>query len=69
MASCLSMETSISANSGNSKRLRSEFKDSNSLEISMQKHIPTHQNISETSVIQVVFAESAESYLYSTNHK
>ena len=56
----LSMETSVSAISGNNKRLRSESEDSNSSEISMKKHIPTHQNISESSPIQVVFVESAE---------
>ena len=61
------METSISANSCNNKRLRSESQDSNSSEISMKKHIPTHQNISEKSVIQVVFAESAEVNLSKVN--
>ena len=50
----LTMETSsISANSGNNKRLRSESEDSDSSEISMKKHIPTQPNISQsqTSVI------------------
>ena len=63
----LSMETSVSANSGNNKRLRFQSEDSNSSEISMKKHIPTHQNISESSPIKVVFAESAEVNLSKVN--
>ena len=65
----LSMETSINAYSGNNKRLRSESEDSNSSEISMKKHIPTHQKISESSPIglQVVFAESVEVNLSKVN--
>ena len=65
----LTMETSISANSGNNKRLRSESEDSDSSEISMKKHIPTQPNISQsqTSVIQVVFAESTEVNLSKVN--